>query len=199
MPKRSLRQQLLTRRRGLSPDEWAYASKQAQAALLQLSEFQHADCIAVYAPFQNETDTAHIVESAFSMGKRILYPAVCGEKMVLRQITMLEHLAEGTYGILEPCANGVDHQADEPDLILVPGIGFDVSGHRLGYGKGYYDRFLSHAGLNAHLIGICHDFQIVEGGVPAEKHDVRLHMIVTDKRIIRCGSNRCLSDGAVFI
>jgi len=184
MPKRSLRQQVLARRRTLSHDQWLSSSRMAQRQLIALEQFARASCIALYAPVHNETDTAEILEAAFAAGKRVLYPAVCGERMVFRQVEELRHLAEGSFGILEPCPTGVDHHADEPDLIVVPGVAFDLHGHRIGYGKGYYDRFLLHPGRKAHLIGLCHDFQLIDGAIPAEGHDIRMELIVTDRRII---------------
>jgi 5-formyltetrahydrofolate cyclo-ligase len=184
MPKRSLRQQLLARRRALSHDQWLAFSKSAQAKLIALEEFERAACIALYAPAHNETDTSGILEAAFAAGKRVLYPAVCGERMVFRQVEGLGSLAEGSFGILEPCPTGIDHHADEPDLIVVPGVAFDLHGHRIGYGKGYYDRFLQHPGRTAHLIGLCHDFQLIDSDIPAEEHDFRMELIVSDQRII---------------
>lgn len=184
MPKRSLRQQLLARRRALGHDEWSASSRQAQQNLLSLEEFTSAACIALYAPAHNETDTAMILAAAFAAGKRVLYPAVCGHDMVLRQVGGLECLSQGCFGILEPCSTGVDHLADEADLIVIPGVAFDRSGHRIGYGKGFYDRFLQHPGRTAHLIGLCHDFQLIDGAIPADRHDIRMEIIVTEKRII---------------
>jgi 5-formyltetrahydrofolate cyclo-ligase len=157
----------------------------AQQQLVSLAEFARASCIALYAPTHNETDTANILTDAFAAGKRVLYPAVCGDQMVFRQVEGVECLAEGCFGILEPCPTGCDHQADEPDLIVVPGVAFDLSGHRIGYGKGFYDRFLQHPGRKAHLVGLCHDFQLIDGAIPAEGHDIRMEIIVTDQRIIR--------------
>ena len=185
MPKRSLRQQILARRRNLDHDQWLASSQKAQRRLIALEEFSRSACIALYAPAHNETDTSEILEAAFAVGKRVLYPAVCGERMVYRQVEELENLAEGSFGILEPCPTGIDHHADEPDLIIVPGVAFDPNGHRIGYGKGYYDRFLLHPGRKAHLIGLCHDFQLIDGAIPAEEHDIRMELIVTDRRIIR--------------
>ncbi|MDA8412800.1 MAG: 5-formyltetrahydrofolate cyclo-ligase [Desulfobacteraceae bacterium] len=184
MPKRSLRQQMLARRRALSHDQWLASSRMAQRQLIALEEFLRAGCIALYAPAHKETDTVEILEAAFAAGKRVLYPAVCGERMVFRQVEALQHLAEGSFGILEPCPTGVDLHADEPDLIVVPGVAFDHCGHRIGYGKGYYDRFLRHPGRKAHLVGLCHDFQLVDGAIPAEEHDMRMELIVTDRRIV---------------
>lgn len=190
MPKRSLRQRMLAQRVALSEEEWRRSSLLAQENLLSLEEYARAECIALYAAARNETDTTEILEAAFRAGKRVLYPAVCGEHMVFRQVEGLASLEEGCFGILEPCPTGVDHNADEADLIVVPGVAFDLSGHRIGYGKGFYDRFLRHPGRKAHLVGLCHDFQIIDGEIPAEEHDIRMETIVSNRRIIRCGSNR---------
>ena len=184
MPKRTLRQQILARRRALSHDIWRVSSQTAQQRLVALKEFTRAHCIALYAPTHNETDTADILAAALAAGKRVLYPAVCGEHMVFRQVRGLNCLAKGNFGILEPCPSVCDHQADEPDLIVVHGVAFDVNGHRIGYGKGFYDRFLQHPGRTAHLVGLCHDFQLINGPIPAEEHDIRMEVIVTDQRSI---------------
>jgi 5-formyltetrahydrofolate cyclo-ligase len=189
MPKRSLRQQMLARRRSLGNDEWLASSSLAQRNLLSLEEYRRSACIALYAPAHNEADTADILAASFSAGKRVLYPAVCGERMVFRQVEGLASLERGAFGILEPCPTGIDHHADEADLIVVPGVAFDQDGHRIGYGKGFYDRFLRHPGRSAHLVGLCHDFQLIDGHIPAEGHDIRMEIIVTDRRIVRCGGS----------
>ncbi|MDD2897262.1 MAG: 5-formyltetrahydrofolate cyclo-ligase [Desulfuromonadaceae bacterium] len=185
MPKRSLRSQLLALRRGLSHEAWSAHSRAAQLNLLSLDEYAHAECIALYAPAHNEIDTALIAAAAFLAQKRLLYPAVCGQRMVFRRVERIEELQEGAFGILEPCPTGSDHLADEADLIVVPGVGFDPSGHRIGYGKGFYDRFLAHPDCEAHLVGLCHDFQVTGGAIPADSHDIPMEIIVTDSRIIR--------------
>ena len=195
MPKRTLRQQMLARRRALSRDKWLLTSLQAQQNLLSLEEFSRASCVALYSAAHNEVETALILETAFAAGKRVLYPAVCGQEMVLRQVEGLECLSKGCFGILEPCSSGDDHQADEADLIVVPGVAFDPGGHRIGYGKGFYDRFLQHPGRKATLIGLCHDFQLIDGDIAADRHDIRMDIIVTEQRTIRCGSKRRHTDG----
>lgn len=185
MPKRSLRSQLLAERRALTHESWHASSRAAQLNLLSLVEYARAECIALYAPAHNETDTGLILAAAFQDGKRVLYPAVCGHQMVFRIVERVEELREGVFGILEPCPTGIDHQADEADLIVVPGVAFDLSGHRIGYGKGFYDRFLHHPGCRAHLVGLCHDFQLTDGAFPADSHDIPMEIVVSDKRIIR--------------
>lgn len=176
---------MLAQRRALSHDSWRTSSHAAQLNLLSLAEYDTAECIALYAPAHNETDTALILTAAFQAGKRVLYPAVCGHQMVFRHVERIEELREGTFGILEPCPTGIDHQADVADLIVVPGVAFDPSGHRLGYGKGFYDRFLQHPGRKAHLVGICHDFQLIAEAIPADIHDIPMEIVISDKRIIR--------------
>lgn len=190
MPKRSLRSQMLARRQALSHAEWQRSSRSAQERLAGLSEFAGAKCIALYAATRNEVDTTLLLETAWRQGKRVLYPAVCGQHMVFRAVDHIEQLREGAFGILEPCPTGAAHEADVPDLIVVPGVAFDCGGHRIGYGKGFYDRFLRHPGRTAHLIGLCHDFQLIDGDIPADAHDIRMEIVVSDRRLIRCGSNR---------
>lgn len=185
MPKRSLRSQLLAARRALSHESWRASSHAAQLNLLSLEEYMRAECVALYAPAHNETDTGLILSSAFQSGKRVLYPAVCGERMVFRRVEHIEALQEGAFGILEPWPIGVDHQADEADLIVVPGVAFDLAGHRIGYGKGFYDRFLQHPGRTAHLVGLCHDFQLTDEAIPADPHDIPMEIVVSDTRVIR--------------
>jgi 5-formyltetrahydrofolate cyclo-ligase len=185
MPKRSLRSQLLAQRRALTHDMWRASSQAAQLNLLSLDEFATAACVALYAPFGNETDTGLILDAAFEAGKRILYPAVCGNHMVFRHVERIETLQEGAFGILEPCSTGTDHQADEADLIVVPGVTFDLTGHRIGYGKGFYDRFLHTPNCTAHLVGLCHDFQLTDGVIPVDVHDIPMEIVISDKRIIR--------------
>lgn len=186
---------MLVQRRALSRAQWRANSLLAQQRLLGLDEYLHSACIALYAPLQNEVDTVLLGEKAFSDGKRVLYPLVCGHEMVFRQIEGGHQLAPGSFGILEPCSVGVDHLADEADLIVVPGVAFDLSGHRIGFGKGYYDRFLQNPALKACLVGFCHDFQVTGDPIPADQHDIRMDIIITESRIIRCGSKRRHHDG----
>lgn len=185
MPKRSLRSRILAERRALSHDSWFASSCAAQANLIGLDEYAGAACIALYAPTHNETDTALILADAFKAGKRILYPAVCGQQMVLRHVESVESLQAGAFGIMEPCSTAIEHRADEVDLIVVPGVAFDLFGHRIGYGKGFYDRFLHGTHRPARLVGLCYDFQVTESAIPADPHDIPMEMVVTDKRIIR--------------
>ena len=190
MPKRALRRQMLAIRRSLNREAWLAASLAAQHGVIALEEYRDASCVALYSPVHNEIDTAVILQDALRKNKHVLYPAVRGHDMVLRQVDHLQQLQEGSFGILEPTGTGRDHKADEADLIVVPGVVFDRTGHRIGFGKGFYDRFLWHPAARATLIGLCHDFQLIAGDLPADRHDVRMDIIVTDQRLVHCRSNR---------
>lgn len=190
MPKNSLRKQKLAQRKALSHAQWLENNRISQENLLTLPEFHRAKCIALYSSINHEVDTSNILRAAIVAGKRTLYPVVCGREMTLRQVDGPEQLKQGCFGILEPCSAGEDFPADEPDLIVVPGVVFDLTGHRIGYGKGFYDRFLQNPVLRAVLVGLCHEFQLIDGNLPADRHDIRMDVIVTEQRIIRCGSNR---------
>ncbi len=194
MPKKSLRKQMLAQRKALSHAQWTESNRLAQENILSLPEFKRAQCIALYSSINHEVDTSKLLSAAIAAGKRVLYPVVCGREMILRQVDDPEQLQRGFLGILEPCGAGEDYPADKPDLIVIPGVVFDPTGHRIGYGKGYYDRFLQHPGSRAVLVGLCHDFQLIDGKLPADRHDIRMDLIVTEQRVIRCGSNRSRPD-----
>ena len=116
--------------------------------------------------------------------KRIALPRAVGDGLVFHWVTDRAELLPGKFGILEPCAEP-SPAGNEFDLILVPGLAFDLRGGRLGRGKGYYDRFL--AGVRGLRAGVCFDDQIV-GDVPLEPHDLRMDFVITPSSIYRCGS-----------
>lgn len=109
------------------------------------------------------------------MEKRIVLPVVIGEELELRLYTGPHDLAIGPYGIAEPTGE-VFTRYESIDLAIVPGVAFDASGHRLGRGKGYYDKLLPH--ITAFKMGICFPFQLVDE-VPAEPFDVCMNTIIT--------------------
>ncbi|OGT98573.1 MAG: 5-formyltetrahydrofolate cyclo-ligase [Geobacteraceae bacterium GWC2_48_7] len=190
MPKQARRTGMLAQRRELSDSDWRTASKKAQLQLLGLEEYQRALSVALYYPAHRETDTMMIAEAALAEGKKLLFPVVCGLEMEMHQVENIDQLKPGRFGIHEPCRPEIRSQSGLPDLIVIPGVLFDLNGHRIGYGKGYYDRFLEQHSGNGHLVGLCHDFQLVDDPIPADRHDIRMEVIVTDKRVIRLGSNR---------
>ena len=148
-----------------------------------LEPFWQAAVVALYAPIQQEIDTTVLFAAARAAGKQVLYPQVRDGQLQFRPVTDLQQLVSGAYGIPEP---GLAHSLmplDQVDLIVVPGVAFDLQGHRIGFGKGYYDRCLRQRARHTALVGLCHDFQLVER-VPVEGHDISMQYIVTEHRLI---------------
>jgi 5-formyltetrahydrofolate cyclo-ligase len=175
---------MLARRRALADTEARPAGLLAQQALIATREFAEARVIGLYAPVHNEVETAEVMRAALASAKVVLFPAVCPGGLEFRRINDPGMLRRGAFSIPEPDAACPVHSPGEADIILIPGVAFDVSGRRIGYGKGYYDRALHQLEGKGRLVGFCYDFQIV-GEIPGEPHDVRMDMIVTERRVIR--------------
>ena len=138
---------------------------------------QGSQVVMVYWPLTDEPDIRPLTDSLVAAGKTVLLPKVTGdETMVLCRYTSRADLAEGAFHIMEPAGEPYTDYA-QIDLALVPGVAFDAACHRLGRGRGYYDRFLA-ACSGMHKIGVCFPFQRVPE-VPAETHDVLMDEIVT--------------------
>ena len=132
--------------------------------------------ILLYSALPDEVPTQGLMDELVAQGKTVLLPRVIDDKdMELRRYTGPQDLQEGAYGILEPTGERfTDHEAI--DVAIVPGMAFDAEGHRLGRGKGYYDRFLSRVPY-LHKIGLCFSWQIVDC-VPCDEHDIVMDEII---------------------
>lgn len=165
------------------------AKKQHQAQLAKMSEeiverlhsslstlhFPHSTLLA-YWPLPDEVDIRPFVDQLVAQGVTVVLPKVTGEEtMELRRYASCADLEEGAFHIMEPVGDAFVAY-DQVDFALVPGMAFDAAGHRLGRGKGYYDRFLS-AHPNIYKIGVCFPFQRV-AEVPSEAHDVIMDEVI---------------------
>lgn len=184
MPKRSVRRTMLTHRRSLTEAQFRLASILIQNALLETDEYKRAGVLALYAPIHNEVDTARVAADALASGKRIAFPVVVEHGLIFREVKELSSLEKGSFGILEPCPTCMVFDPEEVDIFVLPGVAFDLQGHRIGYGKGYYDKTLHMLEGCGRFIGFCHDFQLIDT-IVGEPHDVRVDMIITEKRVIR--------------
>jgi len=188
MPKRTLRASTLARRRGLTPQQVAGQSLALQKRFLDLPEFRWARVLALYAPIHHEVETAAVAEAALLAGKTLLYPAVVGHDLQFCEVRALSELTPGRYGIPEPSGEPCDPGA--ADIIVVPGVAFDLCGRRIGYGKGFYDRSLHRLEGSGRLVAFCHDFQLVQE-IVGEPHDVTMDLIVTEQRVVRVNKHIC--------
>ncbi len=184
MHKKALRREVLLRRSALTVSEWQRNSGEAQKRLQDLNVFKLAIRLALYAPLKYEVDTGDLFKTASSTGKQVLYPLVCGGDLYFYPVSSIEQLEAGSFGILEPCQADNAEKPGNIDLMVVPGVAFDTSGHRVGFGKGYYDRYLAGLDRLPILVGFCHDFQLLEN-VPSERHDIRMDYVVTESRVLK--------------
>ncbi len=182
MSKRTLRQQLLARRRALAAAEREAASSAIQRTLVDSPAFAAARVVALYAAIHNEVETEAVFLAALSRGKEVLFPAVSGDHLVFHRVTGPAELHPATFGIPEPLAACPQRDPREADLLVIPAVAFDLAGQRLGYGKGYYDRTLHLLEGSGRLVGVAFDFQLVDA-IAGEPHDVRVDVIITDKRV----------------
>lgn len=190
MPKRAHRAAVLARRRELTPSQVVSLSLALQRRFLELPEYQSAGELALYAPIQGEVGTAEVAAAALAAGKKLLYPAVVGDDLKFCRVGALSELTPGRFGILEPCGPGCDPAG--ADLLVVPGVAFDMEGRRIGYGKGYYDRALHRLEGSGKLVAFCYDFQLLQE-IVGEPHDVTMDLIVTESRVVRV--NKHISEG----
>ena len=161
-------------------------SRRITARLLVLKEWQDAESVFCYVGTDRELDTAGILEAALQEGKRLAVPKINGKGiMTAREIFSLKELSPGHMGILEPSDTAPVLAGEELSLVIVPGLAFDPEGFRLGYGGGYYDRYLK--GLSACTIGLCREACLCSR-LPRESHDIHVRMVLTEARTLCIGS-----------
>ncbi len=139
--------------------------------------------IFTYISYGSEVDTHHFIENELKNNKEIFVP-VCdirSSTMISSKILDMKDLVKNSYGIPEP-QQITDCNAN-CDVIVFPGAAFDVYGHRIGYGKGYYDKYLANLKIKPLCVGLCYDFQLVDS-IPNEKHDVTMDVIITENRVV---------------
>lgn len=148
------------------------------------AEFTRAHCVALYAATPDEVETAAVFAGAVAAGKVVCFPKVAQDtrRLDLYSVTTLASLRPGYRGIREP-DGGMPVPMGQCDLVIVPGVVFDTAGHRIGRGGGFYDTFLSH--LSACRMALAFECQLVDCA-PQERHDQRVDLIVTERRVIRC-------------
>ncbi|OEU74337.1 MAG: 5-formyltetrahydrofolate cyclo-ligase [Desulfuromonadales bacterium C00003107] len=179
MPKRSIRADLLARRKHLAAETCFSHSLQIQQRLLKSAEFQDAAAIALYSPVLNEVFTEQLFGAASDAGKLIVYPRVRGDDLEFVRVAGPGDLVPGSFGVLEPIGDQLLSPA-ALDMVVVPGVGFDRQGGRLGYGKGFYDRGMHCSQRPGCLVGLCFELQLLEQ-LPAESHDVHMDILITEK------------------
>ena len=178
MNKQELRRMMRQEKREHSPAERAALSAALSDRVLATRAWQCAEVVLLYHPLPDEVDVGTLITQGYESGKRVLLPVCCGDELVLRCYEGTASLRQGSYGIMEPCgAVFPASRYGEIQLAVIPGMAFDAEGHRLGRGKGYYDRLLPRLS-ETRLVGLCFPFQMVSA-VPCEAHDRKVHEVIS--------------------
>lgn len=140
--------------------------------------------VFTYINFKDEVNTTCFIKNMLDNGKRIFVPVCNTENCTMQavEISSLNDLKPNKYGILEPETEFFVNKI-KFDAVIFPGAVFDINGNRIGYGKGYYDKFISSLEYTTKKIGICYDFQLLHS-IPNDKHDIKMDSIITDTRTV---------------
>ena len=155
-----------------------------------IAGFAEAETVLLYASFRSEVQTGKIIARTLKEGKTTVLPLVNRQekRLSLRRIQRMEDLIIGYMGIPEPRSIAAEVDLKNIDCVLVPGVAYDLHCFRIGYGGGYYDRLLGGGSPRPFLLAPAYEEQIVDD-IPVDEHDVRMDMIVTEKRVIECSNN----------
>lgn len=190
--KQELRKRLKAIRNAIPGENRAEKNSRITKQLLSADWYDKADIILVYAAVQSEADLASFCETAWKSGKSLFFPKVLGKEMEFYGIESWSQLAPGAFSVMEPDTEHHNlklYHNSLQGIILVPGVAFSREGYRIGYGGGYYDRFLAkHDSL--YTVGIAFAEQMVDF-FAAEPHDCRMKEVVTDREVC------CRNDGTV--
>ena len=175
MDKKELRRAIREQKRAMSEAEILHRSEKLAELFFASRYYQQAKTLYGYLPYNQEVRTVPILERALQDGKRVAVPKVYGDTMAFVFMEDLTKTEKSSMGIPEPVADGPVAE-DSTALVLMPGLAFTKSGDRMGYGGGFYDRFLAEEPHHP-TVALCYDFQIVET-LPTEEFDVPVDLVL---------------------
>lgn len=181
--KNEIRKEMKQKRSEMDEREVTEKSQSAAKIFLESEIYKNASSVMLYMPLGNEISTLEIISDAFGRGKDVLVPVTDSNTFDITacKITENTEFEKGVFSLTEP-KDRLPFYSSEIDVVLVPGIAFDRTGGRIGFGKGCYDKFLK--GIKAIKIGFCYDFQLV-GNIEVDETDINMDFIITEKEIIR--------------
>lgn len=175
MDKKALRKQIREMKRAMNTQQIEEKSQRLKELFCACDAYRNARTVYGYMPYNQEVRTVPILEQALLDGKRVAVPKVYGDVMRFIYLTDLTAVANSNMGIPEPISD--EPVADDPTaLILMPGVAFDPQGHRIGYGGGFYDKFLS-AEPGHPTVALCYDFQVFPE-LQTDAHDIPVDLVL---------------------
>lgn len=187
MKKEEIRRKILKKRLSLSSEDIRDKSQQVFLHLAETVEYRNSQNIMFYVATRSEVQTEEIIKTSIKMGKNIFIPIILPECINLAPSKIFDfdtELEKGKKGILEPKKKYYRlFPPEDIDLIIIPGVAFDLNGNRIGRGFGYYDNFLIKVHSSAKIVALAFEMQIVKK-IPNDKNDIPVHKIITEKRIV---------------
>ncbi|MFD1736547.1 5-formyltetrahydrofolate cyclo-ligase [Bacillus salitolerans] len=184
--KKEIRKQMIQSLNQVSDEDISNWTKKIHQTLFQNKTWVESQIIGVTLSRGREVETRLIIEQAWKLGKKVAIPKCYPEQkqMVFYQIDDFNSLEEVYFGLKEPIpARTNEIVKDQINLLIVPGVCFTIDGYRIGYGGGYYDRFLEN--FNAETLSLLFECQLVDD-LPREQHDIAVRQLLTEKRTIFC-------------
>ena len=175
MDKKELRRAIRERKRAMTEEEIVSRSAKLGVLFTQSDAYKNAKTIYGYLPYNQEVRTVPMLARALAEGKRVAVPKVYGEEMKFLYLDDLTKVSKGYSGIPEPIDDGPVAD-DKTALVLMPGLAFDPQGHRIGYGGGFYDKFLS-SEPDHPTLALCYDFQVFPV-LETEAHDIPVDIVL---------------------
>ena len=177
-----MRRIMLEKRNSLSHEIINKKSAEIQKKFTNSYEFNHAKILGSYFPTGSEARTEKIISAALKSNRLVALPRTEGEVIKFYQISLNSNLIVGRFGIKEPSISN-PFASDDIDLLLVPGILFDINGYRIGYGYGYYDKFIAKKKKSTVSVGLAYECQMcVE--IPRSNYDQKVNILVTEERML---------------
>jgi len=184
--KKIIREKIKNLLNGLALEDHKSKSKIISDNLLKSDEYKAASAILIYYPFRKEIDTRHIIKDALKKNKKVSLPKISGSEIKFFFISDLKKdLKPGCFDIVEPDTfHCLEADLNSVDLIIVPGLCFDLNFNRIGYGKGFYDKILKKLSKKVNKIALAFDLQILKN-IPAYSHDQKIDIIITESNIYK--------------
>ncbi len=185
--KNKIRSRIESQRRSLAGESIVLQSSKIISFLKETPEYQAAKIVHCFVAWRNEVNTHQLIEEILETGRRVIVPVtdLSSHALLHSEIKSFDELKKGTFGILEPPQDRFRKvRISEFDLVIVPGVAFDLTGHRIGFGGGFYDGFLG--SITATKIALAYEFQIVDE-IPTRAEDEKIDILVSEKRVYRFG------------
>lgn len=192
--KKKLRVKIIALRDAHANEDINFKSHEIKKRLFDLPEFKKAKVVMFYAAIKGEVKTRSMIQETLAMGKKVIVPVTDFEKkeISISEIKSFTELEEKNHGLYEPKEEFFrEFEAEKLDFVIVPGLAFDCEGDRIGYGHGFYDKFLPKLKKEIPTVGLAFEFQIVYN-LPCDEHDIPVKKIVTEKRVIVTKHGNCM-------